>query len=222
MAIILRGKMWHCDITAPNGRRVRCSAGTEDKRQAQEYHDTLKAQLWRTHRLGEAPAKTFDEACLRWLNEKSDKKSIDDDKTRMGFWLQHFSGRQLSSITEMAIAEAISKLENRKHRENWEAQRDRLLRLRKPVPKFVPKQVAAATRTSYLAFIRSLLRIAANEWKWLDRLPTVKTPKLKNKRIRWISHTEANLLIKNLPDYLKPVVTFALATGLRKSNNIGS
>lgn len=80
------------------------------------------------------------------------------------------------------------------------------------------KQVALATKTSYLAFIRSLLRIAANEWKWLDRLPTVKTPKLKNKRIRWITHAEANLLIKCLPDYLKPVVTFALATGLRKSN----
>ncbi|WP_420804661.1 tyrosine-type recombinase/integrase [Tolumonas lignilytica] len=210
--------MWHCDITAPDGSRVRCSAGTEDKRLAQEYHDTLKAQLWRTHRLGEAPAKTFDEACLRWLNEKSDKKSIDDDKTRMGFWLQHFSGKLLSSITELAIAEAISKLENRKHRENWEAMRDRLMRLRKPVPKFVPKPVAVATKASYLAFIRSLLRIAANEWKWLDRLPTVKTPKLKNKRIRWITHAEANLLIKGLPDYLKPVVTFALATGLRKSN----
>ena len=218
MAIILRGKMWHCDITAPNGRRVRCSAGTEDKKQAQEYHDTLKAQLWRTHRFGEAPAKTFDEACLRWLNEKSDKRSIDDDKTRIGFWLQHFSGKLLSSITELEIAETISKLENRKHRENWEAKRDRLIRLRKPVPKFVPKQVALATKTSYLAFIRSLLRIAANEWKWLDRLPTVKTPKLKNKRIRWITHAEANLLIKCLPDYLKPVVTFALATGLRKSN----
>lgn len=218
MAIILRGKMWHCDITAPNGRRVRCSAGTEDKKQAQEYHDTLKAQLWRTHRFGEAPAKTFDEACLRWLNEKSDKRSIDDDKTRIVFWLQHFSGKLLSSITELEIAETISKLENRKHRENWEAKRDRLIRLRKPVPKFVPKQVALATKTSYLAFIRSLLRIAANEWKWLDRLPTVKTPKLKNKRIRWITHAEANLLIKCLPDYLKPVVTFALATGLRKSN----
>jgi len=221
MAIILRGKMWHCDITAPNGRRVRCSTGTEDKRQAQEYHDNLKAQLWRTHRLGETPVKTFDEACLRWLNEKSDKRSIDDDKSRIGFWLQHFSGKPLSSITEAEIAEAISKLENRKHRENWEAKRDRLMRLRKPVPRFVPRPVSQATKTAYLAFLRALLRISANEWKWLDRAPTIKTPKAKNKRIRWITQTEANQLICGLPEYLKPVVTFALATGLRKSNITG-
>ncbi len=43
---------------------------------------------------------TFEGACVRWLEEKAHKKSLDDDKSRIGFWLQHFAGMQLKDITE--------------------------------------------------------------------------------------------------------------------------
>jgi integrase len=173
--------------------------------------------MWRTARLGDIPTKTFDEACLRWLQERQ-KKSLDNDKTIIGFFIQFFRGRELSSIREADIANAMSKLVNRKHRENWEAMRDRLQRERKPVPRYVAQPVTQATKGKYLAFMRALLRAAANEWKWLDRVPTIKIPVPKNKRFRWISREEANRLIRELPDYLKPVVIFALQTGLRRSN----
>lgn len=53
--------------------------GTTDKRQAQELHDQLKAEAWRVDKMGEFKPRTFDEACVRWLNEKQHKKSLDDD-----------------------------------------------------------------------------------------------------------------------------------------------
>lgn len=47
MSIKLRGGTWHCDFVAPDGSRVRRSLKISDKRQAQEFHDRLKAEAWR-------------------------------------------------------------------------------------------------------------------------------------------------------------------------------
>lgn len=51
-------------------KRIKESLGTKDKRQAQELHDKRKAELWRVEKLGDLPDVTFEEACLRWLEEK--------------------------------------------------------------------------------------------------------------------------------------------------------
>ncbi|QND83741.1 Phage integrase [Chromobacterium vaccinii] len=217
MAIKLRGNTWHCDFTAPNGERIRGSLGTSDKKQAQELHDKMKAEAWEVTKLRAIPEKTFDEACLRWLEEKTDKKSLDDDKSRIGFFLLHFQGWPLAEITEEEITRAVSKMENRRHLLNWQKMCNRLMREGKPVPEYEPKPVAVATRATHLAFIRALLN-AAHEWKWLETVPKIRTPKAKNKRIRWITKDEAQRLIDVLEDPLKSVVVFALATGLRRSN----
>ncbi|MCZ9146466.1 integrase, partial [Escherichia albertii] len=119
MSIKLRGGTWHCDFVAPDGSRVRRSLETSDKRQAQELHDRLKAEAWRVKNLGESPKKLFKEACIRWLREKSDKKSIDDDKSIISFWMLHFRETILSDITTEKIMEAVDGMENRRHRLNW-------------------------------------------------------------------------------------------------------
>src|SRR6266581_4198140 len=60
---------WWCDFWH-QGRRIRKSTGTIDRREAQEYADRLKAELWRHARLGERPAITWDAAVLDWLEGK--------------------------------------------------------------------------------------------------------------------------------------------------------
>lgn len=220
MSIKLRAGTWHCDFVAPGGSRIRRSLGTSDKRQAQELHDQLKAEAWRVDKMGEYKSRTFEEACVRWLNEKQQKKSLDDDKSRIGFWLLHFKGMELSAITEDRILSAVSGMVNRKHRLNWESMRDSCLRNGKPVPEFKDKPAAQATRATHLAFIRALLRCASNEWRWIAKAPNIKCPVPKNKRIRWLTRDEATALIREMPPHFKPVVVFALATGLRRSNII--
>jgi len=66
--------------------------------------------------------------------------------------------------------------------------------------------------------MQSLLRAAANEWGWIKTAPVIKTKKPVSKRIRWLTREEANRLIECMPESIKPVVIFALATGLRRSN----
>lgn len=59
---------WYVSISH-GGKRVRCSTGTEDKKQAQEWHDLYKSKLWRQEKLGETYT-TFAVAALKWEKEK--------------------------------------------------------------------------------------------------------------------------------------------------------
>jgi hypothetical protein len=49
------------DSPHQSGERIRCSAATEDKTQAQEFHDKLKAEAWRVVKVGKKPKYTWDE-----------------------------------------------------------------------------------------------------------------------------------------------------------------
>ena len=108
MALKKRGAVWWVDITSPSGERVRHSAKTGDPRQAKEYHDTLKARLWRSSRLGETPSRLWEEAALRWLREKEGKKNY---ANYIRFWTEHFKGKPLEMITRDLASAAIEKEE---------------------------------------------------------------------------------------------------------------
>lgn len=73
MSLFRRNEIWYASYLLPGGKRIKESLGTKDKRQAQELHDKRKAELWRVEKLGDLPDVTFEEACLRWLEEKADK-----------------------------------------------------------------------------------------------------------------------------------------------------
>ncbi|OBU07477.1 tyrosine-type recombinase/integrase [Morganella psychrotolerans] len=218
MSIKLRYGVWHCDFVSPSGKRIRRSLETSDKRQAQELHDQLKAEAWRVEKLGDYPSVTFDDACLRWLQEKEHKKSLDDDKTKIEYFLDFFSGKLLSSITETDILKATTGMVNRKYREVWEIKAASAKKKGSQILPYKPKPVTVATKGRYLAFLRSLFRAAVNDWKWIGRSPTIKVRQKKEIRVRWLTKEEATTLIQCMPDIMKPVVMFALATGLRRSN----
>lgn len=48
MSLYKRGTTWWMDFTTPAGERVRLSAKTSNKVEAQELHDRLKAEHWRS------------------------------------------------------------------------------------------------------------------------------------------------------------------------------
>lgn len=104
MSLFKRGKTWWIDFTTPSGERIRRSAETQDKAQAQELHDKLKADSWRIAKLGEKPKRTWDEAAYKWLMESQHKKSHHEDVSKIGWLQQFFRGKFLDDLTRDVIA----------------------------------------------------------------------------------------------------------------------
>lgn len=218
MSIFRRGSVWYGSYTTPGGKRIKESLGTEDRKQAQELHDRRKAELWRIERLGDFPDVTFEEACLRWLEEKAHKKSLDADKGRIGFWLMHFEGVLLKDITEAKIYAAVSRMTNRKSKERFDQRAISMAKKGIDAGLYKPEAVSTSTKAKHLALMKALMRAAEREWKWIEKSPVIKVPQERNKRVRWLEPAEAQRLINECPEPLKSTVEFALATGLRRSN----
>ena len=191
MSLCKRGKTWWISFTTPSGERVRCSAATEDKTQAQEFHDKLKAESCRVVKLGDKPKRTWDEAAYKWLMETQHKKTHHDDVAKINWLQQFFRGKYLDELTRDVIAE-IGELKR--------------------------NETTPATTNRLLALIRSILRRAALDWEWIDKPPVIKLYREAKRRVRYLSATQASMLIQELPQHLADMVTFSLATGLRRSN----
>ena len=50
-------------FTTPNGERIRVSTGTENRKQAQEFADRLKAKTWSVQKLGDKPETELAGSC---------------------------------------------------------------------------------------------------------------------------------------------------------------
>ncbi len=191
MALFKRGKLWWIDFTTPGGERIRRSAQTEDRAQAKELHDKLKAEAWRVQRLGDKPRRTWDEAALRWLNETEHKASHLQDVKQVAWLQQFFRGRYLIEITRDRISE---------------------------VAEIKRKESSGSTANRYLAMVRAILRRAALDWEWIDRPPRIRLYPEPKRRVRWLTPEQAQKLLSELPDHLADMVRFSLATGLRQRN----
>jgi integrase len=181
-------------FTAPNGERIRQSTETADRVKAQEYQDRLKAELWRTCKLGEKPNYTWNEAVVQWLKETTHKATHEGDIAKLRWLDPYLRDRPLEAITRQEIQR---------------------------IGEIKCQEASPARANRYLALIRSILRRAEREWEWLDRAPAIRLYKEAKRRIRWITREQAERLISHLPPHLAAMVRFSLATGLRQSNVTG-
>ena len=191
MALYKRGPVYWASFTAPDGKRIRCTTGTDDRQKAQEFFDKLKHESWRVSRMGEKPRRTWDEAALLWLTEKADKKSIESDKVILRFLTPILRGKYLDEITR---ADIVQIGEERK------------------------RATSPSRANRYLALLRAILNRAVKIWEWIDKAPAVTLYKEPKRRIRYLTPDQIQRLIQELPSHQKPVVAFALLTGLRKGN----
>lgn len=183
---------WWIRFTAPDGREIRGSAGTTDKRQASEYEAHLKSKFWRTARLGEKPKRLWQEAVLRFIVEQAGMASLKDQKMHLRSLDRWLRGRFLNDIGRDLL--------------------DNVATAR------LAEGVTSSTVNRMLEVVRAVLRRAAREWGWIDRAPAIRMLKDAKKRIRWLTREEADRLIKSLPPHLADMAKFTLATGLRERN----
>lgn len=200
MSIRKRGGVYYLDLRTPGGERIRRSCGTSDRKEAEEYHDKLKAELWRVHKLGERRRYTYKEAVVRYLKEQTAKRNYINFVGHLRHFGTFFEGRTIDSLTSAEILGALPEKCGR-----WDDN----------------KTASVATRNRYLATIRGMLN-AAVRWEWLDRAPVLRAAKESNKRIRWITKEEAQRLLREISrDWMRDIAAFGFATGLRQDNIFG-
>ncbi|MDQ8032842.1 MAG: hypothetical protein REJ50_12565 [Bordetella sp.] len=103
MSLRKRGGVWWIDLIAPNGERVRRTAGTANKALAQEFHDRIKSELWRIARLGERPRRTWNDAAVKWLKEHSHKATAKEDRAKLRWLDKYLGGKELEAINRALI-----------------------------------------------------------------------------------------------------------------------
>ena len=197
MRVYQRGKRgtWWVDITV-DGERVKRSAGTQDRRQAEEYAATLARDLWRSKRLGDAPRVTWDAAVIAWLQEHQHRKSIEEIKRVLRWLSDRLAGKALADITDPVV---------------------RLLASERKAQKVGEQPTSNATVNRHMAQLSAVLHYAHRRG-WLTAVPPIAKMHEPAKRVAWITKEQARALLGELPAHLKPIAGFALATGLRESN----
>jgi integrase len=162
---------------------------------AAEYHDRLKAEAWRQQKLDETPRRIWNDAVVRWCTEQSHQATAEEDKAKLRWLDQHLGGKELDAINRDMI-ERISQAK-------------------------LVDQCSNATVNRTLALVRSILRKCVREWQWLDRAPNVRMLREPTRRIRYLTHLEADRLLAELPQHLRDMAAFSLASGLRAANVTG-
>ncbi len=215
MRVYRRGQSttWYIDITV-DGERIKRSAGTTERAQAEEYAAQVASDLWRVKRLGQAPSVTWDAAVVAWLQEFGHRRSIEDIKLKLT-WLTYQGGLQ---------GVALKDIDAQRVRQIMAARRDCPVNRRaiehaiaageKPP---AAKPAAAGTVNLHMAELSKILHYA-HKRGWIDRVPPITKQPQPAKRMTWLTPEQAEILLAELPAHLRQMARFALSTGLRETN----
>ena len=214
MRLYRRGKrgIWWVDFTVAGRPRFERSTGTTDEAAAREWAAKAQSDQWRQRRLGEPPSVTWDEAALAWLSEHKHLRAIEEAKRNLRWLTKRLTGTQLSSIT----AEVVRRIAAERAGEPANAAKIAAAKAAGKVPP-TPRKLAGATINRYLS---DLSRVMQHAYRlgYLPSPPPVAKLHEPQRRITWLTRDQARDLLAELPDHLRAMAAFALATGLRESN----
>ncbi len=183
---------WWVKLVLPDGRQVCKSTRLKVLEDAEEFVIRLKAEAYEAARTGIPAEQSWQDAVVHYLEDSSDKRSLEDDKAHLLKLDPYLRGCQLRDINMNALRPFI---QNRKQRDG----------------------VANSTVNRALEIVRRILYLARDDWGWITRVPKIRMLKEPKRRIRFLTDEESDRLIQALPEHLVPVVRFALATGCRMS-----
>lgn len=194
MPIRKRGDVYYIDLYTPSGERIRRTIKTTVKKEAQQYHDQLKAQLWQIDKLDRKPDYLFENALVLFLKDAEGKEDTATKKRHAIYFREKFAGRILSSLTSDEILDSIPE---------------------RHMSKGTP--LTNATKNKYRTSIMRILKLAYQAG-YIDKMPYIPKKKEPPIRVRWISQEQARQLISHIStDWMKIICSFALMTGARRT-----
>lgn len=183
---------WQITGTAA-GRRIRQSAGTADKRLAEEIRAKLEAELFRGAVYGARAVITWAQACNSYCDVNPPSPHTSDYLRRLTL---HFGPKlALKEIDQAAVDAACAAL-------------------------CQPDAAPATKLRNVITPLRAVLTHAARR-DWCNP-PMFETPKgaAGNKRTRWLTPDEYARLRDAASPHLRPLIVFLAGTGARLSEAI--
>jgi integrase len=198
MGLFKRGSVWWMNFVY-QGKQHRKSTETEDPKLAKRIFDKVKGEIaegkWFERLPGED--RTFEELMEKYMAEHSAinkaPRSHERDKSLKKHLVDFFGNSPLVKITPSLIAEYKT------------ARR--------------ATGISPRTLNYELALMSHAFTLAIKEWEWVRENPVKKVSKEKVNNLieRWLTLEEENKLLESSLDWLKEIMSFAIATGFRES-----
>jgi integrase len=197
MGLFKRGTVWWMSFSV-DGRQVRKSTETTDRKQAQRIFDKIKGEVaegkWFEHLEGED--RTFNELMDRYMKEHSAvnkaPRSYQRDKVLEKHLRRAFGKMILTEIQPKMIADYKTK-----RREEG---------------------VSPRTINYELILMGHAFNLAMKEWQWVNDNPVMRVRKERVNNIieRWLTLEEEEKLLAASPKWLQEIIIFAIHTGFRQ------
>jgi len=178
------------------GKQVRKSTETEDKKLAQRIYDKIRCEVTEGKWFERLPGadKTFREMMEKYMAEHSEPKkaSAERDRSSSTHLLPFFGGFLLGDITQRLINE-------------YKTSRR-------------VEEASPCTINRELALMKHAFNISLREWEWVNQNPVLKVAMEKEppSRDRWLKYEEEEKLLAASSQWLQEIVIFALETGCRR------
>jgi len=196
MGLVKRNNVWWMSFMY-QGRQIRRSTGTSDKRLAEAILSKVKVQIveGQFFEVREERERTFRELMERYTQERSAGKagkSAIRDRGALNHLLPVFGKLVLADVSPKRLAA-------------YKVQR----RL---------EQAAPATINKELQLVRHAFNLAMREWEWCRENPMhrVSMEKVHNEVDRWLTQQEEERLLAVSSPWLREFIVFALNTGMRQ------
>ena len=189
--------VWWASYADASGKRIRRTTGTTDKKEAIALESKWKLGAFQEKQWDKKPERTFDEMMLAYLKAiQGEKRSEVTLHFHAKNLYRHLSGIEMGQVGSKDIRGFIQarKIDG----------------------------VAPATINRELSLLSAAINYANREWEWTIPNP-VTGRKLKEPegRLRWLTETEARLLIAVALPHLADFITLAIHTGCRLGELLG-
>ena len=94
---------WWVSITDTSGKRVRCSSGTTNRKEAEALEAKFRLETYKVAKWGEQPARVYDEMMLLYLEATQSKRSHQRDLDAAKHLTSFFRGRVMNDLKGSAI-----------------------------------------------------------------------------------------------------------------------
>jgi integrase len=190
-----KGNIWHIDKRI-EGKRVCKSCNTSNLAEAESYLAFVIEEHRRAKIYGIRPKRRFSEAAEKYIQFKSDKKSIESDISRLSTLMPFIGDIFIDDIHMDVLADWIDHRTSEGRRSN--------------------------TINHGLKVVRQVLNCAASDFRdehgltWLRDAPKIKLLKVADQKPAYpLNWNEQDRLLSVLPPHLHDMALFAINSGCR-------